>query len=117
MVEVSEFNLLARAKYEFERAKARKNDVAVEIHLKALNTAIARVEKAFEWTPSQAKLLKITMIMNELEGLKGKEVFETTNKDTLKLKLAKVMTKNLRKKYNEDGARVYVDKIKAVLEE
>ena len=117
MVEIQELNMMARAKHAFERAKAKKSDILTDVAAKSLNVAINRIIKFWEWTPSQVKLLKITQIMNELEGSAGRRVFETTDKDNLKVKVAKTISGLNRAKFNEGGAKEYVDRIKAILEQ
>jgi hypothetical protein len=86
------------------------SDVAIEAAIKANNTAIGAQLKLIKWTPSQAKLLRCMQILNELEGGRGKEVFETDEK-MLKVSAA------TGKKMNEAGAAPYVARLKAVLDE
>ena len=88
----------------------RMTGVKSEIHIKAMNKGLKSFLTSVKWTPSQAKLIKIQMIMNELEGKAGQEVFETSGK------MAKLSAAT-GKKVNEHGAKAYVDRIEAVLKE
>lgn len=85
------------------------SDLQIEIAIKGNNAAIEAQLKTIKWTPSQAKLLRCMVILNELEGRRGKEVFETTEQ------MIKVSTAT-GKKMNEAGAAGYVKRLREVLD-
>ncbi len=87
------------------------SDVKTAIAIKTMNAGLNGSLKTEKWQRSQRKLIKIMIIMNELEGKKGREVFQTDLVTNAGLK------KIMGGKTNEAGARIYIDRIEEVMKE
>jgi len=88
----------------------RISGLKTEAQIKMMNKGLQAFLKGVKWTPSQAKLIRIQMVMNELEGKQGHKVFESGGS------IGKISSAT-GKKMNEAGAKEYIDRIKAIVDE